>query len=105
MDAQSQAVGTLFTPMEITISAPKGGACYLSGLAPETLGAWCGSLKVKKPSTGVFVSDNTGLISGGFSLATAGSKYPLRNVQVQSLLDEKLTNREKTLPTSCHGTT
>lgn len=70
---KSQAVGILFTPMEIAVSAAVNGACYLSGLAPETLGAWCGSLKVKKLSTEVFVSDSIGLIFGAFFLATAGS--------------------------------
>lgn len=53
---KTQAVGILFTPIEITINAAKSGACYLSSLAPETLGAWCGSLKVKKLST-VFAFD------------------------------------------------
>lgn len=80
---KSQPAGILFTPMEITIGAAKSGACYLPSLAPETFGAWCGSLKVKKLSTKVFASDNTGLISGGFS-------WPL---QVQSILYEMFRYR------------
>lgn len=83
LDAQVTGCWHSFHIMEITSSVAKSGACYLSSSTPETLGAWCGSLQVKKLSTAVFASDNTGLISGGFS-------WPL---QVQGILYEMFRYR------------
>lgn len=53
LDAQVPGCWHSYHTCRNHISAAKSGACYLSSLAPETFGAWCGSLKVKKVSTAV----------------------------------------------------